>query len=83
MRPVDFADPHVRACNPPTAPGAFAAALTADIGVVLDPRPGGAKHVTAVAFDHSLHQLVLDPPGGVGRIPSRRPSSMLDRPFLP
>src|SRR3984893_12588676 len=36
----------------PTAPGAFAGALTADIGVVdLDPRPGGAKHVTAVAFN--------------------------------
>jgi hypothetical protein len=61
----------------PTAPGAFAGALTADIGVVdLDPRPGGAKHVTAVAFDHSLHQLVLDPPGGVGRDPE--PAAQLD-----
>src|SRR5262249_47202471 len=54
----------------PTAPGAFAGALTTDIGVIdLDPWPGGAKHVTAVPFDHRLHQLVLDPPGGVGRDP--------------
>ena len=68
----------------PTTPGAFAGALTADIGVVdLDPRPGGAKLVTAVPFDHRLHQFVLNPPGGVGRDPSRRPNSMLDRPFLP
>src|SRR6516164_1110288 len=61
----------------PTAPGAVAGALPADIGVVdLDPRPGGAKHVTAVAFNHGLHQLVLDPPGGVGRDPE--PTTQLD-----
>src|SRR5712671_2305939 len=61
----------------PTAPGAFTGALTADIGVVdLDPRPGGAKHVTAVAFNHGLHQLVLDPPGVVGRDPE--PGTQLD-----
>src|SRR3954447_3098096 len=41
----------------PTAPGAFTGALTADIGVIdLDPRPGGAQLVAAVAFDHCLHQ---------------------------
>src|SRR5215469_11545955 len=61
----------------PTAPGAFAVALTADLGVVdLDPWPGGAKQVTAVPFDHCLHQLVLDPPGGVGRDPE--PATQFD-----
>src|SRR3954465_8992287 len=57
----------------PTAPGA----LAADIGVIdLDPRPGGAHLVTAVAFDHCLHQLVLDPPGSIGRNPE--PPAQLD-----
>src|SRR6516225_10706050 len=61
----------------PTAPGALAGALTTDIGVVdLDPWPGGAKHVTAVPFDHRLHQLVLDPPGGVSRDPE--PATQFD-----
>src|SRR5262249_59554313 len=61
----------------PTAPGAFAGALTTDIGVVdLDPWPAGAKHVTAVPFDHRLHQLVLGPPGGVGRDPE--PATQFD-----
>jgi hypothetical protein len=46
-----------------TPPSAFARALAANIGVVdLDPGPGGAKLVTAVAFDHRLHQLGLGPP---------------------
>src|SRR5260370_31079982 len=55
---------------PRATPGAFASALAADIGVVdLDPGPGGAKLVTAVTLDHRLHQLVLDPPSGVGRDP--------------
>src|SRR5262249_58094172 len=62
---------------PPPAPGASAGAVTADIGVVdLDPWPGGAKQVTAVPFDHRLHQLVLDPPGGVGRDPE--PATQFD-----
>ena len=61
----------------PAAPGACASALAADIGVVdLDPRPAGTKLVTAVALDHGLHQLVLDPPGGVGRDP--QPPAQLD-----
>ena len=61
----------------PTAPGAFAGALAADIGVVdLDPRSAGAKLIAAVAFDHRLHQLVLDPPGGIGRNPE--PPAQLD-----
>ena len=37
---------------------------------------GGAQLVTAVALDHRLHQLVLDPPGGVGRNPE--PAAQLD-----
>ena len=61
----------------PTAPGAFAGALAADIGVVdLDPRPAGAKLVAAITLDHRLHQLVLNPPGGVGRDPE--PPAQLD-----
>src|SRR4051794_19035933 len=41
----------------PAAPGALPGALAADIGVIdLDPRPGGAQLVAAVAFDHRLHQ---------------------------
>src|SRR3954464_4034698 len=61
----------------PTAPGAFTGALAADIGVIdLDPRPGGAQLVAAGAFDHRLHQLVLDPPGSIGRNPE--PSAQLD-----
>src|SRR5271167_1176009 len=61
----------------PAASGAFAGAFAADIGVVdLDPRPGGAKLVPAVALDHRLHQLVLDPPGGIGRDPE--PAAQLD-----
>src|SRR4051812_29176179 len=69
----------------PAAPGALPGALAADIGVIdLDPRPGGTQLVAAVPFDHRLHQLVLDPPGSIGRDPpSRRPNSMLDSPFLP
>src|SRR5260370_23241180 len=54
----------------PAAPDTFAGALAADIGVVdLDPRTAGTKRVTALALDHGLHQLVLDPPGGIGRDP--------------
>ena len=61
----------------PTAPGALPGALAADIGVIdLDPRPGGAQLVAAVAFDHCLHQLVLDPPGSIGRNPE--PPAQLD-----
>src|SRR5580700_1824206 len=61
----------------PAPPGAFASALAADIGVVdLDPGPGSAKLVTAVTLDHRLHQLVLDPPSGVGRDPE--PATQLD-----
>ena len=61
----------------PTAPAAFAGTLAADIGVVdLDPRAGGAKLVAAVALDHRLHQLVLNPPGGVDRNPE--PAAQLD-----
>ena len=61
----------------PTAPGAFTGALAADIGVIdLDPRPGGAQLVAAVAFNHCLHQLVLDPPGSIGRNPE--PPAQLD-----
>jgi len=61
----------------PAAPGAFAGALAADIGVVdLDQRFGDAKLVSAVALDHRLHQLVLDPAGGVGRDPE--PAAQLD-----
>jgi hypothetical protein len=37
----------------------------------------------AVALDHGLHQLVLNPHAALVEIPSRRPNSMLDRPFLP
>jgi hypothetical protein len=62
---------------PPTAPDAFTGALAADIGVVdFDPRPAGAKLVAAIALDHGLHQLVLDPPGGIGRDP--QPPAQLD-----
>src|SRR6476469_11216413 len=67
----------------PAAPGALSGALAADIGVIdLDPRPGGAQLVAAVAFDHRLHQLVLNPPGGIGRDP--KPPAQLDvgQPFL-
>src|SRR5208282_6695352 len=61
----------------PTAPAAFAGTLAADIGIVdLDPRAAGAKLVTAVAFDHRLHQLVLNPPGSIGRNPP--PAAQLD-----
>src|SRR5262249_37735065 len=61
----------------PTAPGAFAGALTTDIGVIdLDPWPGGAKHVTAAPSDHPLPQLWLDSPGGGGRGPE--PATQFD-----
>ena len=54
----------------PAAAGAFAGSLAANIGVVdLDPRPGGADLVVPVSLEHRLHQLVLHPPGGVGRDP--------------
>jgi hypothetical protein len=59
------------------APGAFAGTLAADVSVVdLDPWAGGAQLVTAVALDHRLHQLVLNPPGGVGR--DAEPPAQLD-----
>src|SRR3954465_13659547 len=61
----------------PAAPGALPGALAPHIGVIdLDPRPGGAQLVAAVAFDHCLHQLVLDPPGSIGRDP--KPPAQLD-----
>ena len=54
----------------PAAAGAFAGSLAANIGVVdLDPWPGGAELVVPVSLEHRLHQLVLHPPGGVGRDP--------------
>jgi hypothetical protein len=66
-----------RRMTAPAPPGAFASALAADIGVVdLDPGPGSAKLVTAVTLDHRLHQLVLDPPSGIGRDPE--PATQLD-----
>jgi hypothetical protein len=59
------------------APGAVTSALAADIRVVdLDPRAGGAQLVTAITFEHRLHQLVLKPPGGVCR--NAEPPSQLD-----
>jgi hypothetical protein len=64
-------------------PGALPGALTADIGVIdLDPRPARAQLIAAVPFDHRLHQLVLNPPGGIGRDP--KPPAQLDvgQPFL-
>src|ERR1051325_2960560 len=67
----------------PTTPGAFAGALTADIGVVdLDPRPAGAKLVAAVPLDPRLHQLVLNPPGGIGRDPQSPAQLDVGQPFL-
>src|SRR3954452_2334876 len=67
----------------PTTPGALPGTLTADIGVVdLDPRPAGAKLVAAVAFDHRLHQLVLNPPGGVSRDPKSPAQLDVGQPFL-
>jgi len=64
-------------------PSAFAGALAANIGVVdLDPGPGGAKLVTAVAFDHRLHQLVLDPPSGIGRDPESPTQLDIGQPLL-
>src|SRR3954454_10096174 len=52
-------------------------ALTTDIGIVdLDPRPARAKLIAAVPLDHCLHQLVLNPPGGIGRNPE--PPAQLD-----
>src|SRR5271155_2042338 len=60
-----------------TAPGPFAGALAADVSVVdLDPRAGGAELVTTVSLKHGLHQLVLHPPGSVGRDP--QPPAQLD-----
>src|SRR3954453_4549645 len=68
----------------PTAPGAFTGALAADIGVIdLDPRPGGAQLVAAVAFDHACISLCWTRQAALVEIPSRRPSSILDSPFLP
>ena len=65
------------------APGTFAGALAADIGVVdLDPRPASTKLVTAITLDHGLHQLVLDPPGGVGRDPQPTPQLNVGQAFL-
>src|SRR5215469_14899478 len=59
------------------APGPFAGALAADVSVVdLDPRASGAELVTTVALEHGLHQLVLKPPGSVGRDP--KPPAQLD-----
>jgi hypothetical protein len=61
----------------PTAPSTFPRALAANIGIVdLDSRSGCAKLVTPVPFDHRLHQLVLDPPGGIGRDP--QPATQLN-----
>src|SRR6202008_4175737 len=57
--------------------GPLAGALAANISVVdLDPRAGGAELVTPVAREHGLHQLVLKPPGSVGRDP--KPPAQLD-----
>jgi hypothetical protein len=48
--------------------GAFARALTADVGVVnLDTWSGCAEGVAPIALKHDLHQLVLNPPGRIGR----------------
>jgi hypothetical protein len=59
------------------ATGPFAGALAADVSVVdLDPRAGGAELVTTVALEHGLHQLMLKPPGSVGRDP--KPPAQLD-----
>src|SRR3954464_1496883 len=67
----------------PTTPGALPGALTADIGVVdLDPRPAGAKLIAAIPLDHRLHQLVLDPPGSIGRDPKAPPQLDVGQPFL-
>jgi hypothetical protein len=67
----------------PAAAGAFAGAFAADIGVIdLGPRPGDAKLVPAVALNHRLHQLVLDPPGGIGRTPEPAAQLKVSRIFL-
>src|SRR5277367_1387709 len=59
------------------APGPFAGALATDVSVVdLDPRAGGAELVTTISLEHGLHQLVLNPPGSVGRDP--KPPAQLD-----
>src|SRR3954449_246622 len=64
-------------------PGALPGTLTANIGVVdLDPRPAGAKLIAAVAFDHRLHQLVLNPPGGISRDPKAPTQLDVGQPFL-
>src|SRR5271168_4332521 len=61
----------------PPASTPFAGALTTDVSVVdLDPRAGGAELVTTVTLEHGLHQLVLNPPGSVGRDP--QPPAQLD-----
>src|SRR5882672_6647101 len=43
---------------------------------ISNPRAGGAQLVTAITFEHRLHQLVLKPPGGVCR--NAEPPSQLD-----
>src|SRR3954463_283296 len=64
-----------------TASATFATrAFAPDVGVIdLDALAG--QRFVLITFQHDLHQLVLDLPGGVDT-PRRRASSRLDRPFL-
>ena len=45
--------------------------------------PGfGTKLVAAVTLDHRLHQLVLDPPSGIGRDPQSAAQFDVGQTFL-